>query len=97
MRRKNNSKNKDLILKLKQIIFKYAINNDDKSKINDILSKLSGNPNTKIQSDKLNNNKQDEIAKAIYNGDSNLENLNLGHLSSTTGSYRRGRIANSKK
>ena len=50
----------------------------------------------KIKSIKLDNNKQDLVAKAIHRGDENLENLNLGHLSSTTGNYRRGRIANFK-
>lgn len=50
----------------------------------------------KIKSAKLDNNKQDLIAKAIYKGDENLENLSLGHLSSAAGSYRRGRIDNKK-
>jgi hypothetical protein len=96
MRRKSNGKNKDLVLKLKQIIFKYAVSAEDKSQIEDILSKLSGKPGTKIQSEKLNNNKQDNIALAIHSGDSDLSNLNVGHVQSASGIYRRGRIDNKR-
>ena len=50
----------------------------------------------KIKSKKLNNNKQNEIAVAIYNGDANLKDLTMGHLASAAGSYRKGRIDNKK-
>ena len=58
--------------------------------------KLETRSKKKINSKKLNNQKQDEIAIAIYNGDNNLNDLNLGHLQSATGTYRRGRIDNKK-
>ena len=57
-----------------------------------ILVMLKKTRTNKIESKKLNNNKQDEIAKVIYNGDDDLNNLKIGHLQSAAGSYRRGRI-----
>ena len=58
--------------------------------------KMDKKSKTKIKSIKLNNQKQDSVAKVVYNGDNSLQNLNLGHLSSAIGNYRRGRIANFK-
>ena len=92
MRRKNNSRNTNFVSRLKSILSKYAISETDKREIDGILSRLEGRPGTRIESTKLNNNKQDNIAKVIYKGDSNLNNLKMGHLKSTTGNYRRGRI-----
>lgn len=92
MRRKNKSRNTDLISRLRGIISKYTMSATDKQEVDGILSKLEGKTSNKIQSTKLNNNEQNNIAKAIYEGDSNLDNLTVGHLTSTTGSYRRGRI-----
>ena len=94
--RKSNKKSK-LLKRLKELEAKNSLTLKEKTELDNILVMLNKKRTNKIESKKLNNNKQDEVAKAIYNGDSNLENLNLGHLSSTTGSYRRGRIANSKK
>ena len=50
----------------------------------------------KVESKKLNNNKQNEAAVAIYKGDEDLSVLNMGHVQSAAGTYRRGRIANFK-
>ena len=61
-----------------------------------ILSVLDKKRTNKIESKKLNNNKQDEIAKVIYNGDSDLSDLTIGHVTSAAGQYRKGRIANFK-
>jgi len=58
--------------------------------------KLEKNKKHKIKTDKLNNDKQNTPAVAVFNGDNNLSDLNMGHLTSTTGSYRRGRIDNGK-
>jgi len=58
--------------------------------------KLDNRKKFKIKSIKLNSNKQNETAVAVFNGDDNLSDLNMGHLTSTTGSYRRGRIDNGK-
>ncbi len=50
----------------------------------------------KIKSKKLNNNRQNEVAVAIYSGDDNLKDLTIGHITSASGQYRRGRIDNRK-
>lgn len=50
----------------------------------------------KIKSVKLNNNKQNDIAKLIVNGE-NQADLNMGHIASAAGMYRRGRIDNRKQ
>jgi len=50
----------------------------------------------KIKSTKLNNNKRNEVAVAIYSGDAQLEDLSIGHVTSAAGQYRRGRIDNQK-
>tara|TARA_R100001463_G_scaffold19640_1_gene48265 strand:+ start:909 stop:1196 length:288 start_codon:yes stop_codon:yes gene_type:complete len=91
-RRKNNSRGTNIISRLKGILSKYAISETDKREIDGILARLEGRPGTSIESTKLNNNKQNEVAKVIYNGDNNLDNLNLEHLSSASGTYRKGRV-----
>jgi len=93
--RKSNKKNK-LLKRLKELEAKKSLTPKEEAEMDNILVMLNKKRTNKIESKKLNNNKQDEIAKAIYNGDNNLANLNLGHLSSAAGSYRRGRIANFK-
>tara|TARA_R110002020_G_scaffold19629_1_gene67590 strand:+ start:1026 stop:1334 length:309 start_codon:yes stop_codon:yes gene_type:complete len=93
--RKSNKRSK-LLSRLKQLKAKKSLTSKEKSEMDKILVILKKKATNKIESKKLNNNKQDEIAKAIYNGDNSLENLNLGHLTSTTGNYRKGRIANFK-
>ena len=90
--RKSNKKSK----LLKRLKAKKSLTPKEKIEMDTILVALKKKRTNKIESKKLNNNKQDEIAKVVYNGDSNLSDLNLGHLTSTTGSYRRGRIANFK-
>tara|TARA_R100001443_G_scaffold5052_5_gene13734 strand:- start:4175 stop:4447 length:273 start_codon:yes stop_codon:yes gene_type:complete len=56
--------------------------------------KMEKKSKNKVKTKKLNNNKQNEVAVAIYNGDSNLRDLTIGHVTSAAGSYRRGRIDN---
>tara|TARA_R100000406_G_scaffold91764_1_gene79924 strand:+ start:38 stop:304 length:267 start_codon:yes stop_codon:yes gene_type:complete len=50
----------------------------------------------KIKSVKLNNNQRNEAAVSIYKGDEGLSDLNMGHLQSAAGTYRRGRIDNKR-
>tara|TARA_R100000900_G_C3270393_1_gene151577 strand:+ start:288 stop:626 length:339 start_codon:yes stop_codon:yes gene_type:complete len=57
-------------------------------------NKLAGKPKSKIKTNKLNNNKQNNPAVAIFKGDEDLSSLNMGHLQSASGSYRKGRINN---
>jgi len=59
--------------------------------------KLEKTSKKKIKSKKLNNNKQNEVAIAIYSGDSMLKDLTIGHVTSAAGQYRRGRIDNRKQ
>ena len=93
--RRSNKKSK-LLKRLKELKAKKSLTSKEKLEMDKILVILKQKTINKVKSKKLNNNKQDEIAKAIYNGDNNLANLNLGHLSSAAGGYRRGRIANFK-
>lgn len=58
--------------------------------------KMEKKSKAKIKTKKLNNNKQNEIAVAIYSGDADLKDLTIGHVTSAAGNYRRGRIDNQK-
>ena len=59
--------------------------------------KMEKKAKKKVKSKKLNNNKQNEVAVAIYDGDSTLKDLTIGHVTSASGQYRRGRIDNQKQ
>ena len=59
--------------------------------------KMEKKAKKKIKSKKLNNNKQNEVAVAIHSGDSALKDLTIGHVTSASGQYRRGRIDNRKQ
>tara|TARA_Y100000004_G_scaffold123945_1_gene139347 strand:+ start:1012 stop:1278 length:267 start_codon:yes stop_codon:yes gene_type:complete len=58
--------------------------------------KMEKRASKKIKSKKLNSNRQNEVAVAIYSGDSMLKDLTIGHVTSAAGQYRRGRIDNRK-
>tara|TARA_R100001594_G_scaffold38569_1_gene69905 strand:- start:1 stop:309 length:309 start_codon:yes stop_codon:yes gene_type:complete len=94
--RRSNKKSK-LLKRLKELKARKSLTSKEQAEMDRILVVLKKKRANKIESKKLNNNKQDEIAKAIYNGDSDLSNLTIGHLQSAAGQYRRGRIANFKK
>ena len=110
--KKRKLKNK-LLKKLQLLMSKENLSDKDRKEITAILEKLDKKTGYKIQSEKLNNTKQNETtvfrkgriqngepnakAKDIYNGDKDLSDLNMGHLTSTTGSYRKGRIDNRKQ
>ena len=94
--RKSNKKSK-LLKRLKELKAMKSLTLKEKVEMDSILVMLNKKRTNKIESKKLNNNKQDEVAKAIYNGDSDLSNLTIGHVTSAAGQYRRGRIANFKK
>ena len=59
------------------------------------MKKAGKKPKKKIESKKLNNDQQNDVAKLIVNGEDQAD-LTIGHVASTTGSYRRGRLANTK-
>lgn len=94
--RKSNNKSK-LLKRLKQLEAKATLTEKEKVELENILLLLDKKKTNKIESKKLNNNKQNEIAVAIYSGDKDLTDLNIGHVTSAAGAYRRGRIDNAKK
>lgn len=94
--RKSNKKSK-LLIRLKKLEAKKSLTPKEKVEMDNILVMLKKKSINKIESKKLNNNKQNDVAKAIYNGDSDLSDLTIGHVTSAAGQYRRGRIANFKK
>jgi len=93
--RKSNKKSK-LLKRLEELKAKKTLTAKEESEMDRILVVLGKKRTNKIESKKLNNNKQDEVAKAIYNGDSDLSDLTIGHVTSAAGQYRKGRIANFK-
>ena len=102
LRRRRKKKKKKLskkeILLKKLALMRKKLENKPKKKIKSI--KLNNNKQNETtvldRKGKIQNGKPSKEAKEVYIGDENLENLTLGHVTSTTGSYRRGRIANLK-
>ena len=94
-RRANNKSN--LLKRLRILKAKKSLTKQEEAEMDRILIALGKKRTNKIESKKLNNQKQNEVAVSIYNGDNNLSDLNIGHLQSAAGQYRRGRIDNRKK
>ena len=94
--RRANKKNQ-LLKRLKVLKSKKSLTKQEEAEMDRILVMLGKKRTNKIDSKKLNNNKQNEVAVSIYKGDEDLDNLNMGHLQSAAGMYRRGRIDNHKK
>ena len=91
LKRHRKSKNKSkLLARLKELKAKKSLTSKEKVEMDKILSVLDKKRTNKIES------KKDEIAKVIYNGDSDLSDLTIGHVTSAAGQYRKGRIANFK-
>ena len=84
-------------MRLKKLRAKKSLTPKEEVEMVKILMMLKKKRTNKIESKKLNNNKQDEIAVAIYNGDNMLNDLTIGHVTSAAGQYRRGRIDNRKQ
>ena len=96
-RHRKPNKKSNLLKRLKELKAKKSLTDQEKAEMDRILVMLGKKRTNKIDSKKLNNNKQNDTAAIIYNGDQNLGNLNMGHLQSAAGMYRRGRIDNYKK
>lgn len=109
MRRKRRSSEARLLKRLKVLMSKEVLSEKDRKELEKIFKKLNIDPSIGIKSTKLNNEKlnenivvhtsvegDNEIAKKIHAGDGSLEYLTVDHLVSTTGSYRKGRIDNTK-
>lgn len=93
---KKHKRKSKLLARLKQLKAKKSLTTKEKKEMDRLLVALNRKSAGKIESKKLNNKKQDEVAIAIFNGDNNLSDLNIGHLQSAAGMYRRGRIDNRK-
>ena len=96
-RHRKDNKKSSLLKRLKELEAKKTLSKKEKVELDDILVLLGKKKTNKIESKKLNNNKQDEIAVAIYSGDKDLTDLNIGHVTSAAGNYRKGRIDNRKQ
>ena len=96
-RSRKHTKKSQLLKRLKVLKSKKVLSQKDKDEMDNILKLLNKKTSGKIESKKLNNKKQDEVAVAIYSGDANLSDLTIGHVTSATGGYRRGRIDNRKQ
>jgi len=97
--KRNRKANKKAVLlkRLKELKAKKSLTEAEEAEMDRILVALDKKRTNKIETKKLNNQKQNEQSISIYNGDNNLEDLNMGHLQSAAGMYRRGRIDNRKK
>ena len=96
-RHRKPNKKSNLLKRLKELKSKKSLSTKEKLEMDNILIALNKKRVNKIESKKLNNNKQDEVAVAIYNGDNMLEDLTIGHVTSASGQYRKGRIDNRKQ
>ena len=96
-RHRKPNKKSNLLKRLKELQAKKSLTPAEEVEMDKILVMLGKKRVNRIDSKKLNNNKQNEIAIAIYKGDEDLSDLNMGHLQSAAGMYRRGRIDNYKK
>ena len=95
-RHRKPNKKSSLLKRLKELKSKKSLTAIEKAEIDKISVILGKKKINQIDSKKLNNNKQNEVAVTIYKGDADLGNLNIGHLQSAAGMYRRGRIDNRK-
>jgi len=96
-RHRKDNKKSSLLKRLKQLEAKKSLSKKEKEELDNILVLLGKKKTNNIESKKLNNNKQNEVAVAIYSGDKDLTDLNIGHVTSAAGQYRRGRIDNRKQ
>ena len=96
-RHRKSNKKSSLLKRLKQLEAKKSLSEKENEEIDNILVLLGKKKTNKIETKKLNNKKQNEVAVSIYKGDSDLTDLNIGHLQSASGQYRRGRIDNRKQ
>ena len=96
-RHRKPNKKSVLLKRLKELESKDELTQAEKVELDKILIVLGKKRTNKIDSKKLNNKKQNEVAVSIYKGDEELTDLNIGHLQSASGTYRKGRIDNYKK
>lgn len=102
--RKSNKKS-ELLKKLKELRAKKSLTSKEKAELDRILTLLDKKRKNKIESKKLNNNKQNEqisininISNDINTGESTRDPnwSTIDHYASTAGTYRKARIDNRK-
>ena len=103
LKKDKKSKNKSRLLKrLKELEAKKSLTPEEKVEIEKILAMLDKKRNNKIESKKLNNNKQNEtisINITINNTSESTRDINWStpdHYASAAGTYRKSRIDNRK-
>ena len=103
LKKDKKSKNKSRLLKrLKELEAKKSLTPEEKMEIEKILAMLDKKRNNKIESKKLNNNKQNETISIninINNTSESTRDINWStpdHYASAAGTYRKSRIDNRK-
>ena len=103
LKKDRKSKNKSRLLKrLKELEAKKSLTPEEKVEIEKILAMLDKKRNNKIESKKLNNNKQNEAVTIninINNTSESTRDINWStpdHYASAAGTYRKSRIDNRK-
>lgn len=103
LKKDKKSKNKSRLLKrLKELEAKKSLTPEEKVEIEKILAMLDKKRNNKIESKKLNNNKQNETISIninINNTSESTRDINWStpdHYASAAGTYRKSRIDNRK-
>lgn len=96
-RHRKPNKKSSLLKRLRELKAQKSLTGEEKAEMDKILVMLGKKLTNKIESKKLNNEKQNEIAVSIYKGDVGLTDLNIGHVTSAAGQYRKGRIDNRKQ
>ena len=103
LKKDKKSKNKSRLLKrLKELEAKKSLTPEEKVEIEKILAMLGRKRNNKIESKKLNNNKQNETISIninINNTSESTRDINWStpdHYASAAGTYRKSRIDNRK-
>ena len=102
---KKSNKKSRLLKRLKELEAKSSLTPEEKAEISKILSMLKKKRNNKIESKKLNNNKQDETISIEININNDINtgeptrDINWStpdHYASAAGTYRKSRIDNRK-
>ena len=103
LKKDKKSKNKSRLLKrLKELEAKKSLTPEEKVEIEKILAMVDKKRNNKIESKKLNNNKQNETISIninINNTSESTRDINWStpdHYASAAGTYRKSRIDNRK-
>jgi len=100
-RHRKDSKKSSLLKRLKELEAKKTLSKNEKTELDNILSSLGKKKANKIESKKLNNNKQDEKISINININTGEPTRDIDwstpdHYASAAGVYRKSRIDNRK-